>query len=284
MTERPTNGGDVPEPLVPAEVDLRGLDYMPLYIDRLRKSDTWLDAGTDAFVAYAAMNLWLESWHQVPAGSLSQSPLGAQRASGCSPKVWRRIADRVLAGWVGPCTDGRIYHPVVAEIALEVWHSKGLQKRRTEAARAAVIANRRARGGDVGDRVSHRPNGPSVTESGTARKYKDSSFSREKEGDRESVTDREPAAVSREATEVNGHDASSATVDPKRDLYRRGKDVLGETAGGMITKLLAAKGGSIPAARAALELASASTNAREYIGGIIRGRRADDESRYTMDI
>jgi len=55
------------------------------------------------------------------------------------------------------------------------------------------------------------------------------------------------------------------------DLFDRGKKILGPKAGGLITELLKAKGRNIALARAALETASTKSDAREYIGAIIRG-------------
>jgi hypothetical protein len=65
---------------------------------------------------------------------------------------------------------------------------------------------------------------------------------------------------------------------PEAELYRRGKQVLGQSAGGMIKKLVAAKGGSIAQARAAIETASEKGDPGEYIGAIIRGREHDGRS------
>lgn len=54
------------------------------------------------------------------------------------------------------------------------------------------------------------------------------------------------------------------------DLFRRGKEVLGKNAGGLIASLRKSKG-SIPLARAAIEQASTKENPREYIGRVING-------------
>lgn len=62
---------------------------------------------------------------------------------------------------------------------------------------------------------------------------------------------------------------------PDAELYRRGKEVLGGNSGGMIRKLIKAKGGDIALARAALETASTKANRREYIGAIISSRERD---------
>jgi uncharacterized protein YdaU (DUF1376 family) len=65
--------------------------------------------------------------------------------------------------------------------------------------------------------------------------------------------------------------ASSAEVD----YFRRIKEIIGPSAGGLGKKLLDAKG-SIPLARAAVEQASTKENAREYLGAIIRNRDGPD--------
>lgn len=57
----------------------------------------------------------------------------------------------------------------------------------------------------------------------------------------------------------------------ERELFKRGREILGKTAGGMIANLLKAKEGDLALARAALETASTKENAREYISKIIKG-------------
>lgn len=57
----------------------------------------------------------------------------------------------------------------------------------------------------------------------------------------------------------------------RKQLFDRGKEVLGQSAGGMVQSLLAVKHGNISLARAAIEQASTMDNPREYIGGILRG-------------
>lgn len=66
-------------------------------------------------------------------------------------------------------------------------------------------------------------------------------------------------------------DAAGAAL-PEAELFKRGKEVLGKTGGGMVKNLLKAKQNNIPLARAAIEQASTKSDPREYIGAIIRGR------------
>ena len=58
----------LPEPLTPPGCDLRDYPWMPLDTRRLLKSATWIKGAAEAKVA--AMTLWCEAWHQVPAGSI----------------------------------------------------------------------------------------------------------------------------------------------------------------------------------------------------------------------
>ena len=109
-----------PAPLVAAEVDLRGLPFMPLEVNRLRDSDLAIEASGDEF--RAAVLLWCASWNQVPAGSLpnAEQSLAAYAGYGRDVKSWRKVRDGALRGFV-ECADGRLYHPVVAEKAAEAW-------------------------------------------------------------------------------------------------------------------------------------------------------------------
>lgn len=69
-----------------------------------------------------------------------------------------------------------------------------------------------------------------------------------------------------------GEDAApNGAHSDEADLYRRGKQVLGKNAGGLISDLRKSKGGSIPLARSAIEQAATKENPREYIGRVIAG-------------
>ncbi|GAB3479422.1 DUF1376 domain-containing protein [Azotobacter salinestris] len=111
----------LPDPLVPPEVDLRGLPFMPLDVARLRDSGLAIEATGDEF--RAAILLWCASWGQVPAGSLPNSDTALATYAGYGRgdlKGWRKVRAGALRGFV-ECSDGRLYHPVVAEKALDAW-------------------------------------------------------------------------------------------------------------------------------------------------------------------
>ena len=110
-------------PIVPADVDLQDFQYMPLDVRRLRDSD--LAALESPESCWAAVLLWSASWHQVPAASLPDDDrvLANLAGYGRVVKEWQRVREGALRGWI-KCDDGRLYHPVVAEKALEAWDSK----------------------------------------------------------------------------------------------------------------------------------------------------------------
>lgn len=76
----------------------------------------------------------------------------------------------------------------------------------------------------------------------------------------------------------NGHQPPG---DEKSQFYARARAILGASSGGLATKLLTAKEGSVPLARAAIEMASTKgPAAREYIGAIIRSAGAPIEQHH----
>lgn len=113
----------LPCPLVPADVDLKDFAFMPLDVRRLRDSD--LAALESPEACWSAVLLWAASWHQIPAGSVPDDDrvLANLAGFGRVVKEWLRVKEGALRGWV-KCSDGRLYHPVVAEKAVEAWNSK----------------------------------------------------------------------------------------------------------------------------------------------------------------
>ena len=66
------------------------------------------------------------------------------------------------------------------------------------------------------------------------------------------------------------------------DLFRRGREILGKEAGGLLKKLIKAKDGNLALARAAIEIAVTKNDPREYIGGVIRARPSREQDQ-TVD-
>ena len=101
----------LPAPIVPAGVDLR--DFA---------------ANETPECCWAAVLLWAASWHQVPAGSIPNDDRWIAKQAGYAQRgkiaaEWVDVRGGALHGWV-LCSDGRLYHPVVAEKALDAWREK----------------------------------------------------------------------------------------------------------------------------------------------------------------
>jgi len=103
---------------------------MPLEVVRFAGSD--LVAFEEPAAVIAALLLWGASWHERPAGSLSNDERALARKAGYgrAPREWEIIREGALRGWV-ECSDGRLYHPVVAEKVRDSWLSKLKQRHRT---------------------------------------------------------------------------------------------------------------------------------------------------------
>jgi hypothetical protein len=83
------------------------------------------------------VTLWLKSFHQVPAASLPDDDVQlAGSAAWAATWTWRKSRDGALRGWI-KADDGLLYHPFVAEIALEAWLEKLTQRLSSGAGNAA---------------------------------------------------------------------------------------------------------------------------------------------------
>lgn len=124
----------LPEPLTQIDCDLRNFPFMPLDVVRLRDSD--LAALESPEACWAAVLLWCASWHQIPAASLPNDDrvLANLAGFGRVVKEWAKVKEGALRGWT-LCSDGRLYHPVISEKALDAMESKYKQEWRTEIAR-----------------------------------------------------------------------------------------------------------------------------------------------------
>jgi hypothetical protein len=140
----------IPDPLTPAECNLQDFAFMPLDVARLRDSD--LAANETPEACWAAVLLWAASWHQVPAASIPNDDRWIAKQAGYAQRgkiarEWADVRPGALRGWV-ECSDGRLYHPVVAEKAREAWQAKVEQRWRSECARIKKH-NERHPGADV---------------------------------------------------------------------------------------------------------------------------------------
>ena len=133
---------DIVAPLTPIDCELQGFPFTPVFRARLFGSSFHARA-TDAEWR-SGVTLWLKSWDQVPAGSLPDDDIDLCRLAelGRDLKTWKKLRAGAMRGWV-LCSDGRLYHPVVAEGVNEAW--QGMQS--DEAARRTGRERKRAQRG-----------------------------------------------------------------------------------------------------------------------------------------
>jgi hypothetical protein len=97
---------------------------MPLEVVRFAKSD--LVAFAPAEAVLAALMLWGSAWHSRPAGSLTNDDRSLARAAGYgrgAEAAWAQVRDDAMRGWY-EASDGRLYHPVLAEKVRESWQAR----------------------------------------------------------------------------------------------------------------------------------------------------------------
>lgn len=117
----------LPDPLVPAEVDLRDFPFVPIIRGRLFNSGFHARANDAEW--RAGVTLWLKSWDQVPAGTLpdDETELCRLAEMGRDLRGWRKVRERALHGWTRR-SDGRLHHETVATGVLEAWLEKLAQR------------------------------------------------------------------------------------------------------------------------------------------------------------
>lgn len=109
---------DLPAPLVGPEVDLSKLDAFMLDTRKLLSSELLVLANPEEF--RAAVVLWCRAWQQTPAASLPDDDRVLAGFALLSKKQWMKIRTMALRGFV-KCSDGRLYHQVLAADALRAW-------------------------------------------------------------------------------------------------------------------------------------------------------------------
>jgi hypothetical protein len=127
--------GPIALPPVPADLDLRGYPYMPLFM-AIRNADITIHASGEAF--RANMLLRVACWHQIPATSLpaDDKALAYHAGYGRNLKAFRKVKSEALSGFV-ECADGRLYLMEMVDHALELAEKKRSDRRRTAAATQA---------------------------------------------------------------------------------------------------------------------------------------------------
>jgi len=102
---------------------------MSIDVTRLFGSSFNAQASASPIAWMVGHKLWYRSWHQVPAASLpdDEGELCHLAELGFDLKTFRKVRAAAMRGWV-KADDGRLYHPVIAEMALISWLEKLLQR------------------------------------------------------------------------------------------------------------------------------------------------------------
>lgn len=205
---------------------------MPLYIADYLKDTTHLGALESGAYLHLIMDYWAN-------GKLPDDDKKLARIAKMTDREWK-AAKATIQGFF---QDGWTHKRVDAEI--------------TEAARIAQSNAGKARGAANKRWSKHPPNMPEASS----------------EQCLEHTSSNAPECTLHTSQEERKKDAAVAAPETDEvQFFRRGKELYGPSAGGLLRKLLDKKGGSIPLARAALEQASTKQDGREYLGAIIRGR------------
>ena len=119
----------LPAPLTPSGCDLRDFPRLMIDVPRLFASTFNATASRNPLAWMVGHKLWYRSWHQSPAGSLpnDDDELCHLAELGFDVKSFKKAKALAMRGWV-ECSDGRLYHPVVCEAALEGWQEKLRQR------------------------------------------------------------------------------------------------------------------------------------------------------------
>ena len=125
----------LPTPLTPPDCDLRGYDFMPLFGHRLFSSEFYVRASDAGF--RAGIRLWWAAWQQCPAASLPDDDRLLCRLADFGRDVdsWMAVREEALHGFIR-CSDGRLYHKLLAEEAVAAWDRRRKERQRKAKLRA----------------------------------------------------------------------------------------------------------------------------------------------------
>lgn len=237
----------LPDPLVPPDHDVRSLDGFMLNVERLLASEL-LAIGTPE-ECWAAFMLWCRSWKQVPGGSLPNDERTLAGFSGAG-KRWKQVREVALHGFI-LCSDGRLYHRFLCAEVRRAYASHLKYEARREEDRKRLSEWREKRKQSTDETHIETPD--------------ETRF----------VALRQGQGHSKVIPVPNGTGGGAPHVDPQKGVFDLGKQVLGKSSGGQITKLLKHVGGDCDRAVDLLRVASGKGDAGEYIAGILRGNGDD---------
>lgn len=295
---------DLPAPMVPEDCDLSGMDSMMLDVGRLRKSRLALVAKRRPELGWISVLLWGAAWNETPAASIeNDDDVLADRAM-LSPERWADLKEDALKPWI-LCSNGRWYHPVVAEKANELWAGRLRKRHEMENGRAVKAWKAAGSKGDAprieflpwleehfpatypmrdvvfgsdkgsktkvatpvtdGEAVKPTSVTGSVTEPKTPENALKEKVKVKQKDNVLSVEDKSSTGASAAKTDLQ----EKKPDDPWREVYRRGREILGNSAGGVITNLRKTFNDKPRKVLAKLEDAAEQRNPSEWINAFL---------------
>lgn len=118
-------------PPYPATTKAGGFKF-ELDCERIAQSDTWALASTRQ--RPLLLMLWFIAWQQTPCGSLPADDVLIAARLGLDADAFQSDKAILLRGWA-EASDGRLYHPVLAELVLEMMGRKAGSAKRQAAYR-----------------------------------------------------------------------------------------------------------------------------------------------------
>ncbi len=113
-------------PPYPSDTRAKGWRF-ELDHERIMQSDTW--ALASARQRPWLLMLWLVAWQQTPCGSIPDSDQLIAARLGMDPTEFQQHRAILLRGWER-ASDGRLYHPVITELVLEMLAKKTRETQR----------------------------------------------------------------------------------------------------------------------------------------------------------
>lgn len=198
----------------PPDCDLSAYDWFPLKHKRLTRSAWWIRASDRA----KALNidLWCAAYQEVPAASLPDDDLYLSDLAGFGRRdisAWLEVKAEVLACWI-LWTDGRWYHPTLAEVACEAWATRMEAVQQREADRERKRQKRA--GGHQGPSDGHPPDKDGLSAGRPA--------------DIEGTPDGNPPENALKGQDRTGHREADASLSP-RDARPEGGEVEADGVG-----------------------------------------------------
>lgn len=137
----------LPAPLVDDDVGMDGNDWFPLYYDRLLGSRFWRGA-SDLARARSVM-LWAHAYKETPPASLPNDDVDLADMAGFGTgsdavAAFLKHKAEILTPWI-LCSDGRLYHPTLAEVVAESWAKMNKQRQAAATRKRRSRANLRAK-------------------------------------------------------------------------------------------------------------------------------------------